>query len=98
MTRYLSAQVVEEDSRMSLAELARACRAAEEEVRLWVMEGVLHPEGGSPQEWRFEGASLRRAKLACTLSRELEVNTPGVALALDLMDRIEALQASLRRR
>ena len=42
-------------------------------------------------------APLRRAKLAITLTRELELNTPGVALALDLMDRIDALEARLRR-
>ncbi|MBC7392310.1 MAG: hypothetical protein H7340_03175 [Variovorax sp.] len=40
----------------------------------------------------------RRARLAVTLTRELEINAPGVALALDLMDVIEALKASLRRR
>ena len=98
MTRYLTGTVVEDDARMSLAELARACRAAEEEVRVWVIEGVLVPEGATPQDWRFAGPALRRAKLACTLTRELEINTPGVALALDLLERIEALEATLRRR
>ena len=53
---------------------------------------------GSPIEWRFAGTALRRARLAVTLTRELQVNAPGVALALDLMDEIEALKASLRRR
>jgi len=98
MTQYLNATVVEEETQMSLAELARACRAAEEQVRVWVVEGVLMPSGDSPQQWRFAGASLRRAKLAFTLTRELEINTPGVALALDLLDEIESLKARLRRR
>ena len=66
-------------------------------MRVWVVEGVLAPIGASPQEWRFTGASLRRARLALTLTRELEINAPGVALALDLMDEIAALRASLRR-
>ena len=89
--------IVEEDLHLSLAELARACRAAEEQIQVWVVEGVLVPIGDSPAQWRFAGASLRRARLAITLTRELEINTPGVALALDLMDEIEALKASLRR-
>lgn len=97
MTSYLHATVVEEETQMSLAELARACRAAEDQVRVWVVEGVLQPIGDTPQEWRFAGPALRRAKLAFTLTRELEVNTPGVALALDLMDEIESLRARLRR-
>ncbi len=90
--------IVEEDVHLTLVELCRACRAEEEQVRVWVVEGVLTPLGASPPEWRFAGASLRRARLALTLTRELEVNAPGVALALDLMDEIEALKASLRRR
>ena len=52
---------------------------------------------GCAGEWRFEGPSLRRARLALALTRELEINPPGVALALDLLDEIAALRASLRR-
>lgn len=89
--------IVEEEVHLSLVELCRVCRAPEELVRVWVVEGVLTPIGEAPSEWRFAGASLRRAKLAATLARELDVNAPGVALALDLMDEIEGLKARLRR-
>ena len=90
--------IVEEELPLSLAELARACRAREEQIRVWVVEGVLEPAlGDAPPAWRFAGASLKRARLAITLTRELEVNPPGVALALDLLDEIESLKASLRR-
>ncbi|MEQ1685279.1 MAG: chaperone modulator CbpM [Burkholderiaceae bacterium] len=89
--------VVEEDVHLSLVELCRVCRASEEQVRVWVFEGVLEPVGASPPEWRFTGASLRRARLALTLTQELEVNPPGVALALDLLDEIAALRAGQRR-
>ena len=97
MSDHLSASIVEDDVPMSLAELARACRAREEQIHVWVVEGVLEPSGESPPSWRFAGASLRRARLAITLTRELEINPPGVAFALDLMDEIEALKARLRR-
>jgi chaperone modulatory protein CbpM len=95
--RRLTATVVEEDLQLSLDELCKACRAPEEQVRVWVVEGVLEPVGASPQEWRFAGASLRRARLALTLTQELEINAPGVALALDLLDEIAALRAAQRR-
>ncbi|MBW7925683.1 MAG: MerR family transcriptional regulator [Burkholderiaceae bacterium] len=48
-------------------------------------------------QWRFSGTALRRARLATSLARDLEVNPPGVALALDLIDEIEALRAMLHR-
>jgi chaperone modulatory protein CbpM len=94
---HFTAAVVEEDVHMSLFELCHACRAPEEQVRVWVVEGVLEPTGQSPENWRFTGPALRRAKLALTLSREFEINAPGVALALDLLDEIDALKAGLRR-
>ncbi len=58
---------------------------------------MLEPIGQAPAEWRFSGAALRRARLALTLARDLEVNPPGIALALDLMEQIDALNARLRR-
>ena len=90
-------QVLGEGVHLTLVELCRAVRVPEHELRAWIVEGVVEPLGEAPQEWRFAGASLRRARIAVTLTRELDINTPGVALALDLMDEIEALKASLRR-
>lgn len=92
-----SVAIVEEELELSLDELCRACTAGEEQIRAWVVEGVLEPSGAAPREWRFAGPSLRRARLALTLTRELEVNPPGVALALDLLDEIAALRAALLR-
>ena len=97
-TTVTTLDVVDETMEFTLVELCRAVHAPQEQVRVWVVEGVLTPIGEAPHEWRFAGASLRRARLALTLTRELEINAPGVALALDLLDEIEALKASLRRR
>lgn len=93
----MSVEVLDDSVELTFVELCRASRAAEEQVRVWVVEGVLTPRGASPGEWRFAAGALRRARLARTLTQELEVNAPGVALALDLMDEIESLKASLRR-
>ena len=98
MSSQYTIDVVEDDVHLTLVELCRACRAPQELIHVWVVEGVLAPIGDTPQEWRFKGPSLRRARLALTLTRELEINPPGVALALDLMDRIAALEADQRRR
>lgn len=89
--------IVEEELPLTLAELCQACFASEEHVIAWVIEGALEPIGESPQEWRFTGPSLRRARLARSLASDLEVNAAGVALALDLLDEIAELQARLLR-
>ena len=87
--------VVEEEIRLTLVELCQASRVPEHEIRAWVVEGVLEPQGATPEEWRFVGASLRRARTALRLSRDLEVNLAGIALALDLLDEITALRSRL---
>jgi len=89
--------IVEEEIHLTLEELCQACQASEEYVIAWVFVGALEPIGASPRDWRFTGPSLRRAKLALWLSRDLEINPPGVALALDLFDEIAALEARLER-
>ncbi len=97
VVNYLECQVVEDDIRLTLLELCQATHASEETITSLVQEGVLEPVGQQPQEWQFTGPSLRRAKLAQQLTEEMEINTPGVALALDLLERIDTLQAQLTR-
>jgi chaperone modulatory protein CbpM len=95
---YLCGQVVEDEIHLTLTELSEACGAAEEHVTTWVFEGVLDPVGQLPQDWRFGGSSLRRAHVAVRLTRDLEINPAGIALALDLMDQISELRARLKHR
>ncbi len=89
--------VVEEQVQLTLVELSRACGVREEQVSALILEGVIEPIGGEPGQWRFAGSSLPRARLALRLSRDLEINEAGVALALDLIDEIEALRQRLHR-
>ena len=64
---------------------------------LLALTGLLAPFSLLPQDWRFGGSSLRRARLALRLTRDLEINAAGVALVLDLLDQIEDLKAQLKR-
>ena len=92
---WIEGTVVEEELHMSIVELSHASRTPEDLIMSWVSEGVLSPTGSSPQDWRFSGDSLRRAKTAAHLTHDLELNTPGVALALDLLDEIAQLRARI---
>ena len=89
--------VVAEEIQLTLLEFCQACHVSQEHVIAWVDEGALEAIGSAPPEWRFTGPALRRGKLALWLTRDLEINLPGVALALDLLDEIATLQARLQR-
>ena len=96
-TTWIEASVVENEVHMSIVELSHATRTPQELIMSWVSEGVLSPLGSSPEDWRFSGDSLRRAKTAAHLTHDLELNVPGVALALDLLDEIAQLRSRLLR-
>lgn len=88
--------VVDEEGGIPLAQLCRACGLSVEAVAALVEEGILEPAGTRRGRWRFPADSIRRARTAVRLQRGLELNLAGVALALDLLDRVEELRARVR--
>jgi len=75
---------------LSLPDLCRFCQADEAWVIELVEHGVLEPKGSSTGNWRFVGTSIVRAKKARRLNRDLGINTPGVALVLELLEERDA--------
>ena len=93
----VSGEVLDETLELSLAELCQACRISTEEVIKLVEEGIVEPRGRTATDWRFQGVYVHRVYRAVRLHRDLGVNWPGAALALDLLEEIEALRARLKR-
>lgn len=93
----VSGLVLEEQTGLTLADLCRACTTQGDVIIALVDEGVLTPIGPTPEYWRFTGVHMHRAGVALRLQRDLGINLAGAALALHLMDEMEALRAQLRR-
>jgi chaperone modulatory protein CbpM len=91
------AEVVDDDAEVTLGELCRICHVSAERVLELVDEGIVEPKGRETAQWRFRAVSIRRARSALRLQRDLGVNTAGAALALDLLEELEAMRARLRR-
>ena len=91
-------EILEDSDEITLAELSRTCRIHAEWVVELVEEGVVEPLQSGRSQWRFSSASIVRVQKAQRLHRDLGLNMPGVALALQLLDRIEELEAHLRAR
>ena len=96
-TKVLSGIVLDEETVLSLGDLCNACSRHAEWVVELVDEGILQPAGRNPEQWRFPGTSLQRARTAMRLQQDLKINLAGVALALDLLDEIESLRALIYR-
>lgn len=93
----LQGQLIDEETLITLEELCRHCTVQTDEVITMVKEGILDPRDGSPDpdsalKWHFHISSVRRVRTTVHLQRDLGVNLPGAALALELLDRIAELQ------
>jgi len=90
--------VFDEGTEITVVELCRVCSIERALVEALMQEGILDPIDAGRGEPRFPYTSVRRTLTVKHLQRDLGVNLPGAALALDLLERIEKLQAQLRRR
>lgn len=93
----LGGELLDEHIRLSLSEVCRICGTREEIVIEMVHEGVVEPEQAGPQPWQFSGLAVTRIQTMLRLQRDLDVNLPGAALALELLDEIERLRRRIRR-
>ena len=97
MTRtLLRGELLDDTIELSLAELCRVCQLPAERIFEFVEEGIVEPRGRNPVNWRFHSRSIRRIRRALRLKRDLGVNTPGVALVLELLEELEHLRARLQ--
>lgn len=87
----ISGTIIESDHPLSLAELTRALAIHEEFIHALIEQGLIAPTGNNQSDWAFDSLCLKRARLARNFHIDLEVNLPGIALALDLLDEIERL-------
>ncbi len=95
-TKDIKGTLLDEQLVLTLRDLCNACGVHAELVIEMVEEGVLQPRGRAPTEWQFTGTAVTRAQKALRLARDLRVNWPGAALALDLLDEIERLRRDRR--
>lgn len=87
--------IFEEQIELTIDDLCRACAVQTQTIIELVEEGVLDAAGPAPQDWRFGGDNLRRARVALRLQQDLGVNPAGAALILQLMQEIDALRSRL---
>ncbi|MFT3741235.1 MAG: chaperone modulator CbpM [Gammaproteobacteria bacterium] len=88
--------VIDDKSRLTLKEFCFALSTTEDTVAAMVEHAVIHPAGARREEWYFNADCLRRGRIAASFYHELEVNMPGVSLALTLIDEIQALKKAIK--
>ncbi len=92
----VSGQVIQGTQALTLEELSLTLRTDKILIIEMVELNLLHPTGTGPNNWSFDSVSFARAKRAMSFKKDLEVNLPGVALALELLDQIDSLENQLQ--
>jgi chaperone modulatory protein CbpM len=96
MDDAVNAMLLDESVGLTLQELCAACHVTEDFVVEIVAEGIVEPLGAERAQWRFPGPAVARVERVIRLQREFDVNLPGAALALDLLEEVERLRRALR--
>ena len=92
----VTTEILDDSVVYGLREFCDVCGVHAECVLEMVESGVIEPQGSSPSEWRFSAYTVIRFHRAKRLQRDLDINLPGVALSLELIDNLEALRNEVR--
>ena len=83
------------ETSITLQELCEICQISSDFVNDLIEYDIIYQQIDDPNEWIFDHHQLLRIKTALRLQRDLEVNLPGVAIVLDLLDQMEELRAKV---
>jgi len=84
-------------TRLTLGEIADSCGISESVVHELVEYGALKPSGGRPAEWAFSAECVVSVRKAARLCGDLELETSAMALVISFLERIQELEAQVRR-
>lgn len=82
---------------LEVTEFCQYASISRDELLEVVALGIIAPQADTDDNWRFEPTALHEIDRAQRLRRELELDWPGVALAVGLMDEIQRLRTENRR-
>lgn len=85
-----------EERQYRLGELCQLLGVSAEWVMEMVNEAIIEPAEREPTLWCFSRKDLLRLRRARNLECELQINLPGIALALDLLSELERLRRIIR--
>jgi chaperone modulatory protein CbpM len=96
--KTLTGELYDDANEITVIELCRVCAVDAQLIDELIAEGILEPTSSPTETTVLPYSSVRRTRTVIRMQRDLGVNLPGAAVALDLIERIHALQARIRMR
>ena len=89
--------IIDQKTTLNFEEVCRAIQAEDHLIIQCIEYHIIQPKGSSKTNWQFDNIALKRARLARNFYYDLEVNFEGIALLVDLLERIEALETEIEK-
>ena len=83
--------ILDKETTFTLSEFCQVCGARQSLIVEMVEEGIIEAEETN-DDWFFGGDAVVRAHRALRLMRDLDLNLPGAALAVDLLEQLDRLR------
>src|SRR3989338_4154287 len=88
----ISIAIIDNDHLLSFEEICRAINSDHQLIIQLIEYQIIQPQGASQKDWVFDHIALKRARLARNFYYDFEVNFEGVALLVDMLEKIEELE------
>ncbi|CEG58467.1 chaperone modulator CbpM [Legionella fallonii] len=92
---FLVGVLIEETTTISFHEVCHKYHIPEELLSEMVEQGLFPNQPSNKEQIALDQKALRRLEAAFRLHKDLGINLPGVALALDLLEEIEKMRKEL---
>ncbi|WP_298628448.1 chaperone modulator CbpM [uncultured Legionella sp.] len=91
----LIGMLIEETTTYTFVEVCHRYNIPEALLNEMIEYGLFPNQPTDPQKIAIDQKALRRIESAFRIHHDLGINLPGVALALELMDKMEKMQSEL---
>ncbi|MFP1725432.1 chaperone modulator CbpM [Lonsdalea quercina] len=85
------------DVTFTVIEVCQIVGLSRDELSEVVALGVIAPQEESSMQWRFDAYALSQLQRARRLRYELDIDWPGIAMTLTLLDKMERLNQENQR-
>ena len=87
--KICSGKIVDEENDLTLEQICEICRTDSKLIVEMVEEGIVEPDGEEISLWKFSYSCVETVRIVVRMQRDLRVNLPGAALALQLLERLK---------
>jgi len=87
--KVCSGKIVDDENNLTLQQICEICRTDSELIIEMVEEGIVEPEGEKKSSWKFSYSCVETVRIVVRMQKDLRVNLPGAALALQLLERVK---------